>query len=229
MLRSQGRELVAFSTPTFNAAVAEFKNDGSGRIRQMYAYGQFYVTGRTIDDMLGWIESELRSNIRFILSPAQRDATLKWFREKLRVDVREISVVAVNAMLDVIEHNGDLAAIRVMFRSSAAGKQDMADARADFEQIWSDDAIPATPSYRSGSPLAREGARRAGAREGPLLPGKRRAGPQGREGPRGWGRRRQRRRSATGSRALRWRRRCPRCRRPMTWGSRWCCMPTRGR
>jgi len=57
---SQGRELVAFSTPIFNAAVAEFKKT-FGTHTQLYAYGQFYVTGRTIDDMLGEIESELRS------------------------------------------------------------------------------------------------------------------------------------------------------------------------
>lgn len=140
---------MTFATPKFNAAVAEFKKTFATH-RQIYAYGQFYVTGRTVDDMLGLIESELRANIRFMFSPDQLENTLKWFREKLRVDVRLISAAAINAMLDLIESNGDMAAIRAMFRSSAAGKADAAAARADFDQIWSGDAIPAYP-YWSGS------------------------------------------------------------------------------
>ena len=81
---------MTFATPKFNAAVAEFKKT-FGTHPQLYAYGQFYVTGRTVDDMLGVIESELRANIRFMFSPEQLDNALKWFREKLRVDVRLIS------------------------------------------------------------------------------------------------------------------------------------------
>lgn len=142
---------MAFATPKFKTAVVEFKKTFTTH-RQMYAYGQFYVTGRTIDDMLGVIESELRANIRFMFSPEELEKTLKWFREKLRVDVRQISAGAINTMLDLLEVNGDLAAIRALFRSSAADKADAASARADFEQIWSSDAIPGLPYWSPASP-----------------------------------------------------------------------------
>ena len=46
----EGTPVMGFSTPKFNAAVASLKSL-CGAHEELFKYGQFYVTGHTIDDL----------------------------------------------------------------------------------------------------------------------------------------------------------------------------------
>jgi hypothetical protein len=152
--------MTTFASLKFNTAVADFKKLFGGHT-QMFRYGQFYVTGITIDGMLSVIDSELQANIRFIVDPLAYKNTMTYFRTKLSVDVADISVSVIMALLNSIEVDHDMAVIRALFRSIVT-KDDAADARRDFNQLWSDDHLPSAPYWSGSSPsLAKALAARA--------------------------------------------------------------------
>ena len=152
--------MATFATAKFNTAVADFKKL-FGAHTQMFRYGQFYVTSVTIDGMLAVIDPELQANSRFIIDPQAYKNTMKFFRTKLAEDVADIGVSLIMALLDQIEINHDMAVIRALFRSIVT-KDDAADARRDFNQLWSDDHLPSAPYWSGSSPsLAKALAARA--------------------------------------------------------------------
>jgi len=131
-----------FKTPKLDAAVTAFKALHGGH-HQLYEHGQFYVTKRTMIDLTGTIETEIRGNLRLAMQPAQVEGAISFFRSKLLSGpVMSVSVAAITQVLDLIEHNGDMATIRVMFKPTAA---DRANAQRDFDAIWSHPGIPAAP------------------------------------------------------------------------------------
>jgi len=59
---------MAWNTPKLDKAVEDFKKLCDPHW-QLYRYGQYYVTNRTIDDLFAQIEANLNANIRFKLFP----------------------------------------------------------------------------------------------------------------------------------------------------------------
>src|SRR5882724_7277543 len=109
---------------------------------QLFRYGQFYVTRRTMDDLLGQITANLSANLRFALTPDQLANAIAFFKTKLSEAAMDVDVVGIMNMLNLIEVNGDMAAIRAMFVPT---KQDAAHARSDFNDVWSNTNISAAP------------------------------------------------------------------------------------
>ena len=142
--------MTTYATAAFNTAVADFKKLFGGH-SQMFRYGQFYVTGVTVDGMLALIDAELQANIRFMLDPQAYQNTMNFFRTRLGDDVADIRVSVILALLDSIEVRNDMAVIRALFRS-AVTKDDTADARRDFNQLWTDERIPSAPIWSGSSP-----------------------------------------------------------------------------
>lgn len=137
-----------FSTPKFDSAVAEFKAFCPGH-EQLFRFGQFYVTKRTINDLMAQIEGELRNNIRFkFLPPEQLNNTITFFKTKLGVPITLVDVGAITHMLDLIEVDGDMAPIRAMFVPS---QNDRANAQRDFTALWSTADIPAAPLFSTST------------------------------------------------------------------------------
>lgn len=138
-----------FATPKLNKAVADLKAS-CGTHTQLFRYGQFYVTRRTMDDLLAQITSDLSANLRFVLAPDQLPNVLAFFKAKLSEAAMDVNVVSIMNTLNLIEVNGDMAAIRAMFVPT---KQDEAHARSDFHDVWSTPNISAAPTL-SGSPAS---------------------------------------------------------------------------
>ena len=135
-----------FATPIFKKAVEDLKAL-CGTHEQLFRYGQFYVTRRTMDDLLGQITVELSANLRFAGAPDQLANAIAFFTAKLtKVAATDVDVVSIMNMLNLIELNGDMAAIRAMFGPT---KQDEAHARSDFSDVWSNDNISAAPMLSS--------------------------------------------------------------------------------
>jgi hypothetical protein len=146
-----------FATPKFNKAVADLKAL-CGTHTQLFRYGQFYVTRRTMDDLLGQITADLSANLRFAGTPDQLKNTIAFFSAKLKnMAAMDVDVVAIMNMLNLIELNGDMAAIRAMFDPT---KLDEAHAQSDFNDVWSNTNISAAPLF-SGSPASLGKARAA--------------------------------------------------------------------
>lgn len=137
-----------FATPKFNKAVEDYKNN-FGTHKQMFQYGQFYVTSKTIDDIELRIENVLRANTRFTIEPQKLDSALKFFHEKLKPDVRQIQVSVILAMIDLLEKQGDMADIRLLFKPTDA---DAKRAEVDFNQLWSTPNIPSAPYWFGDEP-----------------------------------------------------------------------------
>jgi hypothetical protein len=137
---------VALNTPKLDAAVADFKKL-CGKHEELFKYGQFYVTRRTMDDLYSQIEADLKANIRFQIDPAPLQNLLKFFKSKLSTNVQKVAVPVILQMLDLIELGGDMAAIRAMFQQT---KTDRANAQADFNNLWSRTELPAFPLWSPG-------------------------------------------------------------------------------
>jgi len=138
-----------FATPKFNKAVEDLKAL-CGTHTQLFRYGQFYVTRRTMDDLLGQITADLSANLRFALTPVQLANTIAFFKAKLSKAAMDVDVAGIMDMLNLIEVNGDMAAIRAMF---GATKQDAAHVRSEFNDVWSNTNISSAPLV-SGSPAS---------------------------------------------------------------------------
>jgi hypothetical protein len=134
---------VNFKTPKLDAAVTAFKAL-FGSHTQLFRYGQFYVTKRTLDDLFAAIEGDLRGNPLLSLQPDQLENLIRFFKAKLSVPVMSVAVPVIMQMLDLVEHNGDMAFIRSLFQPSGA---DRANAQRDFEAIWSRPDIPSSPLW----------------------------------------------------------------------------------
>lgn len=140
---------MGFATSKFNQAVADLKAL-CGTHTQLFQYGQFYVTRRTMDDLLGQIVTELSGNLRFVLAPDQLENAKAFFKARLSVAAMDVNVASIMNMLNLIEMNGDMAAIRAMFTPT---KLDQAHAQADIDAVWSNTNISAAPAF-SGSPAS---------------------------------------------------------------------------
>ena len=100
-----------------------------------------------MDDLLGQITVDLSANLRFAGVPDQLANAIAFFTAKLtEVPATDVDVVSIMNMLNLIERNGDMAAIRAMF---APTKQDEAHARSDFNDVWSNDNISSAPPFSS--------------------------------------------------------------------------------
>ena len=129
---------MTFKTPKLHDAVTAFKALYAGHAR-LYKFGQFYVTKRTIDDLIETIASELRGNLRVSTVPAELAGAIAFFRSKLTVEVMQIDVRAIITQLDLIEHNGDMTPIRALLKPTAA---DRANAQRDLNAVWSRPTMP---------------------------------------------------------------------------------------
>jgi hypothetical protein len=140
---------VALNTPKLGKAVEDFKKLCDPHT-ELYQYGQFYVTNRTIDLLRAQVEADLKANIRFQLVPDQPPPLLNFFKAKLDVDIDKIDVPRIMAMLDAIEIGGDMAGIRDMFKPS---KADRANAQSDFDTLWSSKDMPSAPRWTGTASL----------------------------------------------------------------------------
>ena len=140
-----------FKTAKFEAAVTSFKSLCPGHA-QLFLYGQFYVTKITLDNLFGQISMELTSNLRISLQPDALAGAIAFFKAKLSVAVTDIAVDVIMAMLNSIELNGDMWAIKAMFTPS---KTDGANARRDFDAIWSTTDIPGAPLWSPSATVGR--------------------------------------------------------------------------
>lgn len=138
-----------FGTPKFNQAVTDLKAL-CGTHTQLFRYGQFYVTRRTMDDLLGRITADLSANLRFVIAPDQLANAIAFFKAKLSEAAMDVNVTAIMNMLNLIDVNGDMAAVRAMF---SATKEDQAHAQSDFNDVWSNTNISTAPMF-SGSPAS---------------------------------------------------------------------------
>jgi hypothetical protein len=135
---------MALNTQKLDDAVAAFKKVCDPH-SQLYQYGQFYVTRLTIDVLLGQIETDLKSNMRFQLFPDKVKPVMDFFRAKLmKVSVPNVDVPVIMAMLDGLDNNGDMAAIKAMFKPR---KDDRASAQSAFDTLWSSKDLPTGPPY----------------------------------------------------------------------------------
>lgn len=127
-----------FNTAKLDQAVSDFKALFGGH-DTLYRYGQFYVTNSTRDDIVARIESALDDMAVLQLNPDQLKATKAFFRKNL-VDT-PIMALDPAAILAVIEDPGvpHLAPLRQFF---APGASDRADARRDFDGLWSRTELP---------------------------------------------------------------------------------------
>ena len=133
-----------FNTNKLDQAVTDFKAL-FGTHTEMFEYGQFYVTERTLADLRKVIEAEIRGNLRFQFAmPAQLEGTVAFFKNQLSVGIDKIDVGVINAMLDNLERDGDLAAIRRLLKPTA---EDKANAKRDFDALWNNSVIPTSPLY----------------------------------------------------------------------------------
>jgi hypothetical protein len=138
-----------FNTPKFDAAVTSFKALCPGH-PQLFQYGQFYVTRRTIDDLFGTITVELQNNLRLSINPPELNGAINFFKTKLSGRVMNIPLASINTMLDVMDPvYGGMAPIRALF---VAGKNDRANAQSDFDAVWSTPDIPAAPALSGSAP-----------------------------------------------------------------------------
>lgn len=137
---------MSFGTPKFDAAVAEIKALCGPTHTQLFRFGQFYVTRRTLDDLLAQITSELRGNLRLALQPDQLANAIAFFKAKLEVAAPDIDRKKILDMLGLIERDGDMAGIRAMFTPTAL---DSANARAEFNAVWTTTHITAAPLLSS--------------------------------------------------------------------------------
>jgi len=135
-----------FRTPKFDAAVAEIKALCGPTHTQLFRFGQFYVTRRTMEDLLGQIAVELQGNLRLTLQPDLLANTIAFFKAKLGVAAPDVEAPVIFQMLDLIELNGDMAGIRAMFGPTV---HDSANARADFNAVWTTTHITAAPLLSS--------------------------------------------------------------------------------
>lgn len=140
---------MALNTPKLDTAVAEFKKLCDPHW-QLYRYGQFYVTNRTVDDLAAQIESALTSYIGFVVDPTGLKPAIKLFRSKLNVPVMDVNVPGIMAQLNLIDPSGALDPIRWMFKPS---KTDRADAQRDFNDLWSRTDLPAAPLWTGTATL----------------------------------------------------------------------------
>src|SRR5262249_55428028 len=140
---------VALNTPKLDKAVEDFKKLCDPHW-QLYRYGQFYVTNRTVDDLRAQIETDLRANIRFQFAAEQLPPLLAFFKAKLSVAVDDVDVPVIMAMLDGIEIGGDMAGIRDMFKPT---KADRANAQRDFNTLWSSKDLPSGPWWTGAASL----------------------------------------------------------------------------
>jgi hypothetical protein len=139
---------VNFATPKLNKAVEDLKAL-CGAHTQLFRYGQFYVTRRTMDDLLAQILATLAGMLRFVVSPADLTPLNNFFKEKLGVAAPDVDVVSIMNMLNLIERDGDMAAIRALLVTT---KQDQANAQSDFDDVWLNDRISTAPMYSSSQP-----------------------------------------------------------------------------
>lgn len=137
-----------FNTAKLDQAVKDFKSL-FGKHTKMFEYGQFYVTNRTIDDLSALVEAEIRGNLRLqFATPAQLQGTVDFFKKQFSVGVDQINLAGILKVLDRLERDGDLAAIRALLKPSDTDK---ANAQRDFDALWDDAVIPEFPRW-SGSP-----------------------------------------------------------------------------
>jgi hypothetical protein len=133
---------MALNTPKLDAAVEKLKNRCASH-RQLYRYGQFYVTGRTVDDLAAYIESTLAAITRF----GKDSPPSVFIRDKLRVPVDDVNVPAIMAKLDEIEKDGDMNQLRILFKPT---KADRANAQSALDATWSSNDL--TDRWFSGMP-----------------------------------------------------------------------------
>ena len=145
-LRERGVRL-NFATKNFNDAVKDLQGL-CGTHTQLFRLGQFYVTNRTKEELIAQIKADLSANLRLVNAPVLLANTIRFFETKLGEFPELIKAADLTNMLNLIEANGDMAAIRAMIGST---KQDEAHARADFNAVWSNTTITAAPLF-SGSP-----------------------------------------------------------------------------
>ena len=136
--------MIPFNTPDLNAKIEKFKSDFIGH-EQLYQYGQFYVTNRTIDYVLATVEQIIRSDVGFMFSnPQEIENLIQFFRSKLSVRVQEIDLNGINAMISLVEVNRNLEALRALF---VQGPQDMAKAQTNFNIVWQSTDIGSAPPW----------------------------------------------------------------------------------
>ncbi len=123
---------MALNTVKLDKAVAKFKA-AVGPLHELYEYGQFYVTRRSIDDLFKAVESNLNANPRLPKVPDQPRNTIRFFFEKLGKPVEEIDLPGILGMLNAIERGGDMAFIRTLFKPSPS---DAPAAQRDFDSLW---------------------------------------------------------------------------------------------
>jgi len=148
---------VALNTAKLDKAVADFKKVCGGHT-QLFQFGQFYVTNRTMTDLFKQIESELNSNPRLSRVPDQPQNTIRFFLSILGQPPEDVKVSTILALLDLIERDGDMALIRAMFKPSQG---DRAAAQSDFDALWTRTDFPAAPLWGATPSLFKARAARA--------------------------------------------------------------------
>ena len=138
-----------FNTVKLDQAVKDFKAL-FGAHKQMFEYGQFYVTNRTLDDLSSLIEAEIRGNLRLqFATPAELQGTVDFFKKQLSRGVDQINLPGMLDVLDRLERDGDLAAIRELLKLT---NEDKANAKRDFDALWTDATIPSAPWWSGSAP-----------------------------------------------------------------------------
>jgi hypothetical protein len=140
---------VNFNTAKLDKAVADFKALFGTHV-QMFQFGQFYVTNRTLRDLRALIEAEIRGNLRLkFATPAELAGVIAFFDKQLSEGVDRVDLGLITSILNGLERDGDLAPIRELFEPS---KQDRANAQRDFDALWTGSDIPAAPHFSSSPP-----------------------------------------------------------------------------
>ena len=138
-----------FNTVKLDQAVKDFKAL-FGTHKQMFEFGQFYVTNRTLADLRSLIEAEIRGNLRLqFATPAQLQGTVDFFKKQLSASPDQINLAGMLDVLDRLERDGDLAAIRELLKPT---DEDKANAKRDFDALWTDATIPSAPRWSGSAP-----------------------------------------------------------------------------
>jgi hypothetical protein len=137
-----------FNTAKLDQAVSDFKALFGGH-DNLYRYGQFYVTNSTIDEIVARIESALDDMVVLQLDKTQLEATKKVFRAML-LD-KPVDAIDPAGILAIIENPGvpHLAPLRQFF---VPGAKDRADAREDFDRLWSRTELPTARPWSASLP-----------------------------------------------------------------------------
>jgi hypothetical protein len=145
------------SLAVFDDDVARFQSDLAAD-PHLYDYGQFYITGRTIDGLKALVHSLAQSDAHSTLDPGlvgRVDQKLEYPLPSDPSDPKNVSS-KLKDITDFLEANGLNGIKTKLFAPGAPNQSDNSNVQRNFHLVWSNPDIPDAPPYIVGEPTYRK-------------------------------------------------------------------------